>query len=35
MSEKEINESKQGYRQYPNNFGAEQYVLCCMLIDGE
>ena len=35
MSEKELGENKQGYRQYPNNFGAEQYVLCCMLIDGE
>ena len=28
------NEVKKTPRQYPNNFEAEQYVLCCFLIDG-
>ena len=28
------NEVKKAPRQYPNNFEAEQYVLCCFLIDG-
>ena len=27
-------EVKKAPRQYPNNFEAEQYVLCCFLIDG-
>lgn len=31
MSDKEV---KKTARQYPNNFEAEQYVLCCFLIDG-
>lgn len=32
MSENEV---KKPIRQYPNNFDAEQYVLCCFLIDGQ
>ncbi len=29
------NENTKAIRQYPNNFDAEQYLLCCFLIDGQ
>ncbi|MBO5776187.1 MAG: hypothetical protein J6R35_02320, partial [Clostridia bacterium] len=31
----ETQEKKLAYKRYPSNNEAEQYMLCCILIDGE